>query len=139
MNMGKHDEYKSGGVQRYSVGSHRSSVLHLITFDRLARRDHIVQFVDLSVVGVGIQSRDPIEPGLVYFKEQVVGQKFGVIAWCRPYGDEYRAGINFVTLPIEQELYLVQQVKQSGSQTILRDPENVIAGLLESIKPRRDT
>lgn len=137
--MENRDENKNNGIQRYSIGSHRSSVVHLITFDRLARRDHIVRFVDLSVVGVGIKSKDPIEPGLVCFKEQVVGHKFGVITWCRRCGEEYRAGINFVTLPIEQEIYLLKQVKQSDSHSILRDPENMIAGLLESVKPRKAT
>ncbi len=137
--MENENEKKISGIQRYSMALHRSSSLHLITFDRLTRRDHIVRFVDLSVVGVGIESKDPIEPGLVCFKEQVIGNKFGVITWCRRCGEEYRAGINFVTLPIEQELYLLNQIKQSDSPTVLRDPENMIAGLLESIKPRKDT
>ncbi len=134
--MKNENENKNSGIQRYSIPLKRSSSVHLITFEDVTRYDRIVRFVDLSVVGVGIVSKDPIKPGLVCFTEQVVGHKFGVITWCRQNGEDYRAGINFVTLPREQELYLLTQVKQSESHTALRDPDNIIAGLLKAIKPQ---
>jgi hypothetical protein len=128
------DENKNRGIQRYSVASGRTSAVGVIAFDRLTRTEHVVRIVNLSVVGVGIESSEPIEPGLVCFKEQVGGYKFGVVAWCRPDGDKYLAGINFTTLPLEKETYLRKQVKQSRPHKPLRDPEKIIAALLESVK-----
>lgn len=125
---------RNRGIQRYSVVSQRTSAVGVIAFDRLTRTEHVVRIVNLSVVGVGIESGEPIEPGLVCFKEQVGGHKFGVVAWCRPDGDRYLAGINFTTLPLEKERYLRKQVKQSRPHKPLRDPEKIIASLLESVK-----
>jgi hypothetical protein len=128
------EQNKNWGIQRYGVASRRSTALGVIAFDRLMRTEHVVRIVNLSVVGVGIESGGPIEPGLVCFKEQVGGHKFGVVAWCRPEGDKYLAGINFTTLPLEKEMYIRKQVKQSRSHKPLRDPEKIIAALLESVK-----
>jgi hypothetical protein len=128
------DENKNRGIRRYNVASRRTAAVGVIAFDRLTRTEHVVRIVNLSVVGVGIESGEPIEPGLVCFNEQIGGHKFGVVAWCRPDGDRYLAGINFTTLPLEKELYLRQQVKQSHPHKPLRDPEKIIATLLDSVK-----
>ncbi len=131
--MTEQNENKNRGIRRYSVASRRTSAVGVISFD-LMRTEHVVRIVNLSVVGVGIESGEPIEPGLVCFKEQVGGHKFGVVAWCRPEGDKYLAGINFMTMPLEKERYLRKQVKQSHPHKPLRDPEKIIAALLESVK-----
>jgi hypothetical protein len=134
----ENEEDKNRGIQRYSVASQRTSSLGVITFGQLMRTEHVVRIVNLSVVGVGIESSERIEPGLVCFKEQVGGHKFGVLTWSRQSGDQYRAGINFVTLPHEQEVYLRKQAEQSRPGRTLGDPEKVIAALLESIKGKMD-
>jgi hypothetical protein len=134
----ENEEDKNRGIQRYSVASQRTSCLGVITFGHLMRTEHVVRIVNLSVVGVGIESSERIEPGLVCFKERVVGHKFGVLTWSRQNGDQYRAGINFVTLPHEQEVYLLKQAEQARPGRMLRDPEKVIAALLDSIKGKTD-
>ena len=136
--MTEHDENKKRGIQRHRVASRRTSAVGVIAFDRLTRTEHVVQIVNLSVVGVGIESNEPIEPGLVCFKEQVGGHKFGVVSWCRADGDRYLAGIIFTTLPLEKERYLRKQVKQSRPHKPLWDPEQIIAALLESVKMQTD-
>lgn len=132
--MTEQNENKKRGIQRYRMASRRTSAVGVIAFDRLTRTEHVVQIVNLSVVGVGIESNEPIEPGLVCFKEQVGGHKFGVVAWCRLHGDRYLSGIIFTTLPLEKERYLRKQVKQSRPHKPLQDPEQIIAALLESVK-----
>ncbi len=132
--MIERNENRSRGIQRYSVASRRTSAVGVIAFDRLTQTEHVVRIVNLSVVGVGIESNEPIEPGLVCFKEQVGGHKFGVVAWCRVDGDRYLAGIIFTTLPLEKEKYLRKQVKQSHPHKPLWDPEQIIAALLDSVK-----
>jgi len=133
--MDEQTDKRAGGIRRYFIASHRTSSLHVIPFDRLARMTHSVRIVDLSVVGVGIESKERIEPGLACFEEPVGGNKFGVITWSRPDGERYRAGISFMTLPHEQEQYILKQVKTARSHISLRDPEKIIESLLQSIMP----
>lgn len=130
---------RTEGIRRYFIASHRTSSLHLIPFDKLTRSEHIVRIADLSVVGVGIESKDPLEPGLACFEDLVGGHKFGIITWCKRLDEGYRAGISFVTIPREKEEYILNEVKQAPAHKALRDPENVIKTLLKSIKPAKET
>lgn len=128
------EEKRSRGIQRYHLATPRTFSLGVIAFDQPMWTEHVVQIVDFSVVGVGIELAERIVPGLVYFKEPVGGQKFGVLVWSEQRGDRYRAGIKFVELPSEEEAYFHEQIKQSHSCKELRDPDKIIASLLVSIK-----
>jgi hypothetical protein len=130
------EKKRSPGIQRYQVTSPRTYSLEVITFDQPARTEHAVRIVDISVIGVGIESNNRIEPGLICFKEQVGGQKFGVLVWSKLSGGGYRAGIQFVVLSSEEEAYLQEQAKQSPPCESLRDPDKIIVSLLESVKNR---
>ena len=132
--MDEQKDKRTGGIRRYFIASHRTSSVYVIPFNRLSRTTHRVRIVDLSVVGVGIESKERIEPGLACFEEQVGGYKFGVITWSRPSEEGYRAGISFMTLPQEKEQYILDQVRSDRSHTSLRDPEKIIETLLQSIK-----
>jgi hypothetical protein len=109
----------------------------VITPDRFAQQEQLVRIVDVSVAGVGIESQDAIEPGLACFKEPLSGHKFGVVAWCRQQGDFYRAGISFVTLPYEQEQYILNQVRQSRGRQPLKYPGKIITSLLAPLKTKQ--
>jgi len=98
------------------------------------RTEHVVRIVDISVIGVGIETNARIEPGLICFREQIGGQKYGVLVWSKLKGDRYQAGIQFVILSPEEEAYLQEQVKKSPPCHSLRDPDKIIASLLESVK-----
>lgn len=127
-------EKRSQGVQRYRVTSLRTYSLDLISFDQSIRTEHVVRIVDISVIGVGIETNERIEPGLICFREQIGGQKYGVIVWTKLKSDRFRAGIQFVILSPEEEAYLQEQFKQSPACQSLRDPDKIIASLLESLK-----
>jgi len=122
------------GIQRYRLTSPRTYSLDVIAFAQPTRTEHIVRIVDFSVVGVGIELAERIEPGLVYFKEPVGGQKFGVLVWSNQRADRYRAGIKFVVLSSEEEEYLLEQIKQPDLDTAPGAPDKIIASLLESIQ-----
>ncbi len=122
------------GIQRYRLTSPRTYSLDVIAFAQPTRTEHIVRIVDFSVVGVGIELAERIEPGLVYFKEPVGGQKFGVLVWSNQRADRYRAGIKFVVLSSEEEEYLLEQVKQPDLDMAPGAPDKIIASLLESIQ-----
>ncbi len=132
--MSEKEDKRSRGIQRYRLTSQRTFSIGVIAFVQPTRTDHIVQIVDFSVVGVGIESAERIEPGLVYFKEPVGGQKFGVLVWSKQRGKRYRAGIKFVVLSSEEEVCLLEQVKQPYLDTAPRPPDKIIASLLESIQ-----
>ena len=131
-------EKRSKGIQRYRVTSNRTYSLDVIAFDRPARMEHVVRIVDISVTGIGIESGERIDPGLICFKEQVGGQKYGVLVWSKLSSGGYRAGIQFVELSPEEEACLQKQVKQSHPSASLRDPDKIIASLLESVKKRNE-
>lgn len=130
----KWGEKRSQGIQRYHVTSPRTYSLDVIAFDRLTRTEHVVRIVDISVIGVGIESSKPIDPGLICFKEQVGGQKYGVLVWCKPGSGGYRSGIQFAVLSPEEDAYLQEQVKRSPPDASLQQPDAIMASLLESVK-----
>lgn len=133
--MAESKERMTTGIQRYFMSSPRICSINIIPFDKMTRLEYIVQVSDISVVGVGIVSREPIDHGLVCFENSVGGQKFGVVAWSRPSDGVCRAGINFVTLSKEKEQYVTNQIRKSPVNKQLCDPDGILEGLLKSLKP----
>jgi hypothetical protein len=95
--------------------------------------EHSVQIVNLSVLGIGIESSQQIMSGLVWFKKCVGCHKCGALRWSNPNGLHYRAGIEFIDLSHDTEAYLQKQVKQSRPYQPIPDPEQVISTLIETI------
>lgn len=125
------------GIRRHAITSHRSCSLGVITGNRLERTDHQVRIVDLSIIGMGIESDEPIDTGFVAFSERVGGHKYGLLMWCKPAGDRYRAGINFVTLSRKDEEYIEEQMQHSGPHRPLRDPLLIISSMIQALKKDR--
>ena len=132
--MNKQNEKRDRGMRRYRVNSDRTSALYVIPFNDLKYAQHDIRIVDMSIVGAGIASREPIQEGLACFEERVSGHKLGVVAWSRRYGVEYRAGISFVGLPVEKEDYILHAVRSSSPRPLLHDPDRIIGSILASIR-----
>ena len=132
--MSEKEDIRSRGIQWYHITSPRTESLDVIAFAQPMRTEHVVRIVDFSVVGVGKELAERIEPGLVYFKEPVSGQKWVVLVWSKQRGDRYRAGIKFVVLPSEEEACLLEQIKQPHLDTAPRTPDKIRASLLEFIQ-----
>jgi hypothetical protein len=128
------DTQRQQGVKRNPVIMERDCTLGVISFQDLTWADHIVKVVDQSIIGIGVECDLPIEPGIIWFKECVYGQKCGVLMWCKQSGVRYRAGIQFISFTREQEMYLRQQVEQLQPRKPLKDPEGVLASLIDSVK-----
>jgi len=135
--LAKENDTSHPGILRHPIKSLRSCSLGVITSSHLEWKDHVALIVDLSITGVGIEASEKISPGFVWFKERVGGYKYGVLRWCKPSGDRYRAGINFVTLSRDEEIYVQEQVRQLKPHTPLRDPLQIIAAMIESLKKSR--
>jgi hypothetical protein len=90
------------------------------------------------VIGIGVESDGPIEPGIIWFKECLYGQRCGFLVWCKKSGIRYRAGIKFVSFTREQEEYLRRQVEQMQHVKRLHDPDKIIELMMADIKKEMD-
>lgn len=118
---------------RYPLAVQRECSLCLITFKDLAWVDHAAHLKDISVNGVGIESQRQIDRGFVWFRDRVGGHRGGVLMWSRPAGMTYRAGIQLVRLTRDQENFLQEQVAMVRSHQPLRNPEAIIATVMDSL------
>lgn len=121
-------------MQRYPVTTHRDCSLGIISFQQLAWDDHHAQLIDISVVGVGIESQHQLAPGLVWFKKRIGGYKSGVLMWSKQIDGSYRAGIKFVRLSRDEESYLQEQARRAIPRQPLHDPDRILSSLLDSVK-----
>jgi len=120
-------------VQRQPISVKRDCVLGIITFKQLEWKDHVAQIVDLSKKGVGVESITHLEPGFVWFRDRVGGYKGGVLVWSKQLGTKCRAGIKFLLLSRDAEQSVQERLARLKAHTPLRDPEEIIATLMESI------
>lgn len=72
----------------------------VIQFGKLERIDLTVKCLDISDGGLGIQSDVPLSPGFVWFWSAVGSHKGGMIVWSRKVETGYRAGIQFLPIPL---------------------------------------
>lgn len=84
----------------------RKCSLGLLSLTHLEKSDHVVRIVDISSGGVGIESYEYMEPGLVWFHSGVGDHRGGILLWSRKQDDRYRAGIRFLSLSDEVERIL---------------------------------
>ncbi len=122
---------------RYPLDVQRECSLCLITFKDLAWADHKAQLRDISRDGIGIESERMIERGFVWFRDRVGGFRGGVLMWSRQEGPNFRAGIQFVPLSRSQEQYVQQEVSMVRDRAPLRNPEAIIATILESLSRKK--
>ena len=120
-------------VQRQPITVKRDCNLGIITFKQLEWKDHVAHVVDLSKKGIGVESISYLEPGVVWFKDRVGGHRGGVLVWSKQLGTKYRAGIKFLPLSRDEERSVQEHLSRSKPHTPLRDPEKIIATLMESI------
>jgi len=110
--------------------------LGIVSFCDLVRRDYITRLVDRSIIGVGLESVQPIQPGIIWFKETVYGQKCGKLMWCKQVGGRYRSGVRFLSLMRTEEEHLRHIVEQAKPYKTIQDPDRIIARLAECISTR---
>lgn len=127
------DKQRSIGIQRHRVTRERDCSLGVISFSSLERMDYQAKIVDVSVIGIGIETAQLIQPGIIWFRKCVSGQKYGTLVWCRQAGDAYRAGIQFLSLSREEEEYIRRQIEQGEPNTPVKDPDLIVARLIDDI------
>ena len=96
-------EHRQAGRQ---PANQRRCFLGLLSPTHLERSDRVVRIVDISSRGVGVESDEQMEPGLVWFHTSVGDHRVGILLWSRKQDDWYRAGIRFLSLTDEVEQLL---------------------------------
>jgi len=125
-------------VQRQPITVKRDCILGIITFKQFEWKDHVAHIVDFSSKGVGIESNAHLEQGFVWFKDRVGGHKSGILVWSKQFGAKYRAGIKFLPLSRNSEQSVQERLSRSKPHTPIRDPEKIIATLMESIERKEN-
>jgi hypothetical protein len=113
----------------HPVSSDLNCSLGVISFNNLVRTDYLTKIVNRSIIGIGIETDHLIQPGVIWFKEHVYGQKCGILMWCNQFGSRYRCGIRFVSLTRVEEEYLRYQIEQVNPSKPVQDPDRIIAKL----------
>jgi hypothetical protein len=126
------------GVKRHAVAMDRDCRLVVISFENLAWMEHSVKIIDLSVTGMGVETDRQIEPGIIWFKEHVYGQKCGFLVWCKRSGDRYRGGIQFVSLTRADEEYLRRQVSRIQPRETFQDPDQLLVRMMDGINKDKE-
>lgn len=88
--------------------------------------------MDLSIIGIGIECDQPIDFGIIWFKESVYGQKWGHPVWQRKNGNRYRVGIEFISLSRPEEAYLRQQFERGENGKPIQDPDAILSKVMSS-------
>jgi len=124
-------------IKRHSVNSERYCTLRAVSCRDLNCTDQQVKIVDLSITGIGVECDRPLEPGIVWFKESVYGQKCGHIVWQKKNGSRYRVGVEFISLSRLEEDYLRQQLEPVAQGTAMQDPQEIIPKVLAAVSSDR--
>lgn len=97
------------GTRRYSRRQYNdpSAIpVTVIQFGKLERLDLTVRGIDISDGGLGIEADILLAPGFVWFGSPVGSHKGGMIVWGRKVDKNYRAGIQFLPIPLSPREYL---------------------------------
>lgn len=78
----------------------------VIQFGRLERLDLTVRGIDISDGGMGIETNVLLSPGFLWFGRPVGSHAGGMIVWGRKVDKGYRAGIQFLPMPLSPHDYL---------------------------------
>lgn len=118
---------------RHSIVIERICPLGVITFKKLEWSDFLARLIDISRDGAGIESESVMEPGFVFFKDRLAGNKSGVLMWSRRDGNRFRGGIRFLPLTPDQELDLCGDLSRYASYKPVRSPEEMIDALMRTL------
>lgn len=127
MNEKRHNQRKA--VKWQPVTRELDFSLGITSFYNLVRTDHHVRIVDRGLIGIGIESDHPINPGIVLFRESVYGQKCGVLMWCHQKDNRYACGIQFLSLTLAEEEFFRYQIERAKLGAQIQDPDRIIAQL----------
>ncbi len=102
-------------MMRYEVPGNRTCSLDVLAVASRTWTSLVTRLVDVSLTGVGVESDQPVHPGIAWFRHRMCGYKCGVVVWCIRQGARYRAGIQFVGLNHRDKECLKREREQQAS------------------------
>jgi hypothetical protein len=126
------DEHRQ--ASRLPPAMHRRCSLGLLSFTHLEISDHIVRILDISSCGLGVESDEQMEPGLVWFHNRVGVHRGGILVWNKKQADRYLASIRFLSLAPEDERLLRYWPPCPGQLRSCMDLEDVISVWMKAAK-----
>lgn len=125
-------------IKRHSLVSDRHCSLRVVSRRTLTCKDQQVRIMDLSIIGIGIECDQPMDSGIILFKESVYGQKWGHLVWQRKTGNRYRVGIEFISLSRPEEDYIRQQLERGENGKPIQDPDAILSKVMSSTMNDRE-
>jgi PilZ domain len=89
---------------RQPQGRTNGIAMRIAKFGTLDKSDMSVRPVDISATGVCVEADVPLEPGFVWFRDNVGHHQCGVIVWTKRGNNTCRAGIKFMPLAPGREV-----------------------------------
>jgi len=84
---------------RLPQGKTNSIALRIAKFGTLDKSDVTARAIDVSATGIGVEVDVPLQPGFVWFRDNVGHHQCGVVVWTKACGNNTcRAGIKFIPL-----------------------------------------
>jgi hypothetical protein len=110
----------------------------IISRDRLSWSEHSARILNIGSSGLWIETREHVEPGYVWLRQRIRGTRGGFLEWSKRRGERYCARIRFVPLSWNVKHYVRERARRSHPPVPLRDPAEIIAGLLPRRGPGSD-
>jgi hypothetical protein len=90
---------------RLPQGKTNGIAVRIAKFGTLDKIDVSVRAVDISTSGMHVEADVPLEPGFVWFRDNVGNQQCGVVVWTKGCeNNTSRAGIRFISLAPGHEI-----------------------------------
>jgi len=111
---------------RQSISGQRTFCFGIVSLRELTWSIHNASIFDIGKEGFRIETSERIEPGLLWFRDRVRGNRGGVLEWSRPHGGRFRAGVRFVPLSWNVERYVHERARRDLSHRPHRDPFDIL-------------
>ncbi len=116
----------SSVIHRQPVSDQRLFCFGIVSLRELTWSIHSASIIDIGREGFRIETSERIEPGLLWFRDRIRGNRGGVLEWSRPHGGRFRAGVRFVPLSWNVERYVQERARRALSHRPHRHPVDIL-------------
>lgn len=116
----------SAKYHRQTISGQHAFCFGIVSLRELTWSIHNATIIDIGREGLSIETSERIEPGLLWFRDRIRGNRGGVLEWTKPHGGRFRAGVRFVPLTWNVERYVHERARRDLSHRPHRDPFNIL-------------
>lgn len=119
--------------ERFYSDEPREVMFGLISRRELAWSEHKGRVIESGDDWVKIETREPIEPGYVWMRNRISGNRGGFVESSTKREGVYQAHIKITSLTWNVENYVRERARRSLAHIPLCDPAEIIAGHVDSL------